>query len=368
MGLLTIAEGIDWRPADPAGSIYWPGATTAGGFWPRNFYDRGNVIGYYSHYTGNPILPSRCPLRSQINTNVNSLGINQIIAAASWVAFQGYNNAQTVGGQPVLFYIVLPTGHNTYGRFPLDERWDRIRGYIDWYRNYNSISQYAWTIPYKWSTNNQERTVHKNKYSFTDLTEFRDALNEIPLYMRHTILESRRKRTLNGVVIYDWIIGSSFPGLHSENEMIPPGHLRTESTRRVYMYNPCVKPGHTITSMLLDINVRRSQSVPPNIGNTIEAWMPAADPSITLGVPGPINNLNMSILKGVLVGTYDISSVPYDSIGGGPFYTISGSLSVPAWVSSTDWMYLMFRLDIDEGTTIGRTGIEFGPSRLQPYG
>jgi hypothetical protein len=364
MGLLTIAEGIDWRPADPAGSIYWPGATTAGGFWPRNFYDRDNVIGYYSHYTGNPSPPSRCPLRSQINTNVNSLGINQIIASASWVAFQGFNNAQS-GSQPVLFYIILPTGHNTYGRFPLDERWDRIRGYIDWYRNYNGISQYAWTIPYKWSTNNQERTVHKNKYSFTDLTEFRDALNEIPLYMRSTTSESRRLITLGGVVIDNWSLGGSSNQLDSNNTMFG-GSLRTTSVRKVHMYNPCVKPGHTITSMLLDINVRRIGSIAPNIGNTIEVWMPAADPSITLGVPGPIPLLNMSILKGVLVGTFDISSVPYDPFG--PYYTISGSLSVPAWASITDWMYLMLRLDIDEGTMLGRTQIDFRLQRLRPYG
>lgn len=162
----TVRDVITWKPYAVLGEANWPHAWLGSSFWHRRHFDVDNIIGPYDHYI------AAVPTPDEINAG---FGLNQIIAAILMVS-----SMHPFGGTvaPPAF-VVLPDLRNV-SRFPLE--WEVIKFYINSVRYKVGLSDYTWTLPFD-DLEPQTQLYGKNKISFIDLAEFRDALNDVTLVL-----------------------------------------------------------------------------------------------------------------------------------------------------------------------------------------
>jgi hypothetical protein len=178
-----IQDVIIWQPYEVEGEVDWPASHAdlenpeAPPFWIRRHFDTYNIIGPYTFY-------SSIPTCTEIN---DGWGINQIIAVGNLL--QGmYPDFKYEGNFSYPNYIAPPLpGSRSVDRFPTLSLWQTLKDFIDKIREFIGESPYEWTLPYKEINDIYDPDAYrksmwgKNKISFIDLTEFRDALNVIPL-------------------------------------------------------------------------------------------------------------------------------------------------------------------------------------------
>lgn len=172
MGIPRVTHSILWQPYEIKNEVDWPAAVGNELFWYRRHYDEDNILGPYLHYSS----PPTC---DEINLG---WGINQIIAAGYML--QDMHN-YTFVGYPDYIMPAIP-GSMDVGPFPTSALWEALKAFIVGLRDFLGLSAYSWSLPYESSANFQKRMVGKNKVSFVDLTEFRDALNDIPTNYKPT--------------------------------------------------------------------------------------------------------------------------------------------------------------------------------------
>lgn len=292
----VVSDVVRWKPYEVFGDVYWPAAAIGAAFWPRRHFDQDNIIGPYAHYS---IVPNLCEIDE-------GWGLNQIIAVAHMLRDM---HSLIFAIPPDL--IEFPVTR-AVDRFPTENLWWAMKNFIDTLRSILGLSSYAWTFPYGDFADDTKKMAGKQKISFVDLTEFRDALGDVKIQITtepvtvvvpgstvapwtgYTMFGDMTEPVSAGVVdstlknTYHWRFtsrGSSaitpfISGVfnHAVSVGIGLDQYTWTGNRVIFQFPACFNT--TIAGFKLRGSVRRNAATPVGSTSIVRVFAPPEDPSL----------------------------------------------------------------------------------------